>query len=67
MLFAPGTETVYVEQGSWLEGMIPALKALGHADVQPRALPLKANAIELRGSQPWGAADPRSEGKAIRE
>ncbi|WP_374590940.1 gamma-glutamyltransferase [Novosphingobium sp.] len=67
VLFAPGTETVYVEQGSWLEGMIPALKALGHADVQPRALPLKANAIELRGSQPWGAADPRSEGKAIRE
>jgi len=67
VLFAPGTETVYVEKGSWLEGMIPALKALGHADVQPRALPLKANAIELRGSQPWGAADPRSEGKAIRE
>ena len=67
VIFAPGTETVYVEKGSWLEGLIPALKALGHADVQPRTLPLKANAIELRGSQAWGAADPRSEGKAIGE
>lgn len=67
VIFAPGTETVFVEKGSWLEGLIPALKALGHADVQARALPLKANAIELRGSQPWGAADPRSEGKAVGE
>lgn len=67
VIFAPGTETVFIEQGTWLEGMIPALKALGHADVQPRNLPLKANAIELRGSQPWGAADPRSEGAAVSE
>lgn len=67
VIFAPGTETVYVEKGSWLAGLIPALKALGHAEVTPRALPLKANAIELRGSQAWGAADPRSEGKAVAE
>ncbi|MFN3516843.1 MAG: gamma-glutamyltransferase [Novosphingobium sp.] len=67
VIFAPGTEAVFIEQGTWLEGMIPALKALGHADVQPRNLPLKANAIELRGSRPWGAADPRSEGAAVSE
>jgi len=67
VIFAPGTETVFVEKGSWLESMIPALKALGHAEVQSRALPLKANAIELRGSQAWGAADPRSEGKPAAE
>lgn len=67
VIFAPGTETVFIEQGTWLEGMIPALKALGHADVQPRNLPLKANAIELRGNKPWGAADPRSEGAAVSE
>ena len=67
VIFAPGTEAVFVEQGSWLEGLIPALKALGHGDVQPRNLPLKANAIELRGSQAWGAADPRSEGTAVSE
>jgi gamma-glutamyltranspeptidase/glutathione hydrolase len=67
VIFAPGAETVFVEQGSWLERLIPALKALGHGDVQPRALPLKANAIELRGSQAWGAADPRSEGQAVSE
>lgn len=67
VLFAPGTPTIFVEQGSWLESMLPALKALGHGDAQPRALPLKANAIELRGSQPRGGADPRSEGRAISE
>ena len=66
VLFAPGIDTVFVEQGTWLEAMIPALQALGQ-QVQPRDLPLKANAIELRGSQPWGAADPRSEGRAVPE
>ena len=67
VIFAPGIDTVFVEQGSALEPMIPALKALGHAEVMPRNLPLKANAIELRGSQAWGAADPRSEGRAVAE
>ena len=67
VILPAGGNTILVEQGSSLEAMIPALKALGHADVQPRNLPLKANAIELRGSQPWGAADPRSEGAAVSE
>ena len=67
VIFAPGIDTVYVEKGSWLEGMIPALKALGHSDVQPRGLPLKANAIEVVNGQLAGAADPRSEGRAIGE
>ena len=67
VIFAPATEIIFVERGTFLETMIPALKALGHAQVQPRGLPLKANAIELRGSQAWGGADPRSEGKAVHE
>ena len=67
VIFAPGTEIIFVEQGSGLEAMIPALKAFGHAEVQPRGLPLKANAIEIRGSQLLGGADPRSEGRAVGE
>ncbi|MDE2435027.1 MAG: gamma-glutamyltransferase [Sphingomonadales bacterium] len=67
VLFAPGTETIYVEKGSSLEAMIPALQALGHASVIPHALPLKANAIEVVDGHLMGAADPRSEGKAISE
>lgn len=67
VIFAPATEIIFVERGTFLETMIPALNALGHAQVIARALPLKANAIELRGSQPWGGADPRSEGKAVSE
>jgi gamma-glutamyltranspeptidase/glutathione hydrolase len=67
VLFAPGTDAVFVEKGSSLEAMIPALQALGHASVTPRALPLKANAIEVVGGALSGAADPRSEGKAVRE
>ena len=67
VVFAPGTTTVFVEQGSSLEAMIPALVALGHADVQVRALPLKANAITVQGSTLVGGADPRSEGVALSE
>ncbi|MDE2621536.1 MAG: gamma-glutamyltransferase, partial [Sphingomonadales bacterium] len=66
VLFAPGTETVYVEQGSGLEAMIPALTAIGHK-VEPRSLPLKANAVEVVGGHLAGAADPRSEGRAVSE
>ena len=66
LLFAP-TETLAVEQGSALEAMVPALKALGHADIQVRGLPLKANAIERVGERWMGAADPRSEGAAVAE
>ena len=67
VIFAPGTDTVYVEQGSGLEAMIPALIALGHNQVQARPLPLKANAISIEGRALVGAADPRSEGRAISE
>ena len=66
LLFAP-TGTLAIEQGSALEAMIPALRALGHAEIQTRALPLKANAIERVGERWLGAADPRSEGAAIAE
>ncbi|WP_296675373.1 gamma-glutamyltransferase [Novosphingobium sp.] len=67
VLFAPGGDAVYVEQGSAAEAMVPALTALGHASVTARALPLKANAIEMVGGVLIGAADPRSEGKAVSE
>lgn len=67
VLFAPGTDAVFIEKSSSLEAMIPALQALGHASVTPRALPLKANAIEVVGGALAGAADPRSEGKAVGE
>ncbi|MBS0482679.1 MAG: gamma-glutamyltransferase [Proteobacteria bacterium] len=67
VLFAPGTSAVYVEKGSSLEAMIPALRALGHPEVTPRGLPLKANAIEVVDGKLAGAADPRSEGRAISE
>ncbi|OCC23968.1 gamma-glutamyltransferase [Croceicoccus estronivorus] len=63
VLFAPG-DTVYVEQGSTLEAMIPSLEELGHK-VAARKLPLKTNAA-VRSPNGWtGAADPRSEGEAI--
>jgi len=65
-LFSP-EDTVYVEQGTALEAMIPALKALGHRDVQAREPGFKANAIERAGDRWLGAADPRSEGAAIAE
>lgn len=67
VIFAPATETIYVEKGTALEAMIPALKALGHAEVQARRLPLKANAIGISNGQLSGAADPRSEGRAVAE
>ena len=63
-IFAPGGPVVSIEQGSALEAMVPALKALGHADIAARALPLKANAVEAREGRLHGAADPRSEGAA---
>jgi gamma-glutamyltranspeptidase/glutathione hydrolase len=65
MIYAPD-DTVYVESGTFLEGMIPQLKALGHADV--RTVPpgtFKANAIEWLGGRWVGGADPRSEGVAL--
>jgi gamma-glutamyltranspeptidase/glutathione hydrolase len=62
MIYAPG-DTVFVESHTFLEGMIPQLQALGHADV--RTVPpgtFKANAIEWLDGRWVGGADPRSEG-----
>jgi gamma-glutamyltranspeptidase/glutathione hydrolase len=66
VLFSPG-DTVFVEEGSTLEAMIPALEALGHKGVTPRGLPLKTNAVAVVGGKLDGAADPRSEGAAVSE
>jgi len=66
-LLAPGGQTVWVEKGTALEAMIPSLTALGHADVRARAPSFKANAIEVLDGRLLGAADPRSEGRAISE
>ncbi|WP_310534986.1 gamma-glutamyltransferase [Novosphingobium sp.] len=66
LIFAPEGPAVFVEQGTRLEAMIPALNALGHADVRTRPGG-KANAIEVVGSQLRGGADPRSDGTAAAE
>ncbi|MCA1653802.1 MAG: gamma-glutamyltransferase family protein [Sphingomonadales bacterium] len=65
VLYAPSGPTVYVEKGSSLEAMIPALVALGHSDVRAREPSFKANAIEWVDCHWAGAADPRSEGAAV--
>jgi gamma-glutamyltranspeptidase/glutathione hydrolase len=64
VLLAPGTDTVYVERGTYLEGMMPQLQKLGH---QVKSIPpgYKANAIEWVNGRWAGAADPRSEGAAV--
>ncbi|MGE5561953.1 MAG: gamma-glutamyltransferase [Bacillota bacterium] len=65
MIYAPG-DTLFVESGTFLEPMIPQLRALGHADV--KTLPpgtFKANAIEWLNGRWAGGADPRSEGAAL--
>ena len=64
-IFAPG-DTVFVEQGTFLEGMVPQLQALGHK-VQVREPGFKANAVEWVNGRWVGAADPRSEGAAVAE
>jgi gamma-glutamyltranspeptidase/glutathione hydrolase len=67
MIYAPG-DTLFVEKGTFLEGMIAQLKALGHADV--RTVPpgtFKANAIEWLGGRWVGGGDPRSEGAVVSE
>ena len=66
VLFSPG-DALAVEEGTWLESLIPELQALGHAQVSARGLPLKVNAA-LRTPQGWtGAADPRSDGTVVAE
>jgi gamma-glutamyltranspeptidase/glutathione hydrolase len=66
MLFAPG-DALTIEQGSALESMAPQLRALGHAQVGARALPLKTNGAQRTAAGWVGAADPRSEGVAVGE
>jgi len=66
LLFSP-SDALTIEQGSWLEAMVPALRELGHSQVAARRLPLKTNAAQ-RTAYGWvGAADPRSEGAAVQE
>lgn len=67
MIYAPG-DTVFVESGTFLEGMIPQLKALGHVEVRTVAPgTFKANAIGWVGGRWVGGGDPRSEGAAVSE
>jgi gamma-glutamyltranspeptidase/glutathione hydrolase len=63
LIFAPG-QTAVAEQGTELDAMVPALRALGHKIVSA-PLGLKANAVERIGGRWIGAADPRSEGVSI--
>jgi gamma-glutamyltranspeptidase/glutathione hydrolase len=65
LVYAPG-DMVALEKGTQAEAMKPALDALGQKTVVA-PLGLKANAIELVGGKWAGAADPRSEGVAMRE
>ena len=65
LLYAPGLVGV-VEKGTPLEAMVPALEKLGE-HLQIAGLGLKMNAIEQVGGQWIGAADPRSEGVAMRQ
>ena len=67
VIFAPGGDTVFVEQGSFQQAMIPALLALGHKDVRAREASFKANAVEVVGGRLVGGADPRSDGRAVGE
>lgn len=63
-LYSPG-DTLLVEEGTDLEAMLPAFRALGHEDARTMPGRLKANAVEWVDGQPVGAADPRSEGAMV--
>lgn len=65
LLYAPKLDAV-AEKGTQLDAMVPALQALGER-IQIAPLGLKANAIERVNGVWVGAADPRSEGVAVRE
>ena len=56
-------DSVMVEQGTWLEAAIPQFKALGHAQVAPRAAPVKAGAVLRTVQGLTSARDPRLEGQ----
>ena len=55
---------VTVERGTWLEGLVPQLQAMGHQIVLVGS-GYKANAIERVNGRWIGAADPRSEGTGV--
>lgn len=59
-------DRLLVEQGSWLEPMVPELRRLG-GNVTAAATGGKLNAVERVRGQWRGAADPRSEGVALVE
>ncbi|WP_419809757.1 gamma-glutamyltransferase [Sphingomonas sp.] len=63
LIFAPG-ENAVVEQGTDVDAMLPALRALGGRYVSA-PLGLKANAVERVNGRWVGAADPRSEGVSM--
>ncbi len=63
-LYSPG-DTLLVEEGTELEAMLPAFRALGHTNATTMPGRLKANAVEWVDGQPVGAADPRSEGAMV--
>ncbi|QNE05629.1 gamma-glutamyltransferase family protein [Croceicoccus marinus] len=63
-LYSPG-DTLLIEEGTDLEAMLPAFRALGHGDATTMPGRLKANAVEWVDGQPVGAADPRSEGAMV--
>ncbi|GGD60404.1 gamma-glutamyltransferase [Croceicoccus mobilis] len=64
LIYAPGSKTATIEEGTELVAMVPALQALGE-DVKVGPLGLKANAVEQVDGRWIGAADPRSEGVAM--
>ncbi len=66
-IFAPDGPSVFVEKGTSMEAMIPALTALGHADVRPRQASFKGNAVEVVDGKLIGAPDKRSEGRTVSE
>lgn len=66
MLFSPGDQA-QVEPGTYLEAMIPQLRALGHTQIAARTMPLKTNGAQRTATGWVGAADPRSEGTAVSE
>jgi gamma-glutamyltranspeptidase/glutathione hydrolase len=66
MIYAPA-ETVYVESGTFLEGLAPKLEAMGHKVGFLPPTTFMANAIERVNGRWAGAADPRSEGAAVSE
>lgn len=58
-------DSVTVEEGTWLEGAIPQLEALGHDEVTASDASAKANAVLRKGDRWIPARDPRIEAQLI--